>query len=136
MRGRKRSGPRFIGFAPRYPVVRQCDRVDCGPACLLAVLRFHGGDAALAPVRALAGTDASGTSLLGLYKAAEALGFDARGAPGDYESLGSVRLPCIAHFVVAAGAPPLCPSRPFMWATRLRIVEKFVRVPPSHLWFT
>ena len=85
MRGPTRSGPRFLGFAPRYPVVRQYDRVDCGPACLLAVLRFHGGDAGLAPVRSLAGTDASGTSLLGLYQAAETLGFDARGATGDYE---------------------------------------------------
>ncbi len=87
MRGPTRSGPRFLGFTPRYPVVRQYDRVDCGPACLLAVLRFHGGDAGLAPVRSAAGTDASGTSLLGLYQAAETLGFDARGATGDYESV-------------------------------------------------
>ena len=84
---------RFLGFSPRYPVVRQYDRVDCGPACLLAVLRFHGGDTGLAPVRSLAGTDASGTSLLGLYRAAQTLGFDARGATGDYESLRSVKEP-------------------------------------------
>ena len=103
MRGRTRSWMRFLGFAPRYPVVRQYDRVDCGPACLLAVLRFHGGDAGLAPVRSVAGTDASGTSLLGLYQAAETLGFDARGATGDYESLRSVKLPCIAHVVVEDG---------------------------------
>ena len=104
MRGQTRSWIRFLGFGPRYPVVRQYDRVDCGPACLLAVLRFHGGDAGLAPVRALAGTDASGTSLLGLYQAAQSLGFDARGATGDYESLRGVNLPCIAH-VVAGGGP-------------------------------
>ena len=103
MRGPTRSWMRFLGFAPRYPVVRQYDQVDCGPACLLAVLRFHGGDAGLAPVRALSGTDASGTSLLGLYQAAKSLGFDARGATGDYESLRGVDLPCIAH-VVAEGA--------------------------------
>ena len=94
---------RFLRFVPRHPVVRQYDRVDCGPACLLAVLRFHGGDAGLAPVRALAGTDASGTSLQGLYQAAGTLGFDARGARGDYESLRSVKLPCIAHVVVEDG---------------------------------
>jgi len=103
MRGPTRPWMRFLGFAPRYPVVRQYDQVDCGPACLLAVLRFHGGDAGLAPVRALSGTDASGTSLLGLYQAAQSLGFDARGATGDYESLRGVNLPCIAH-VVAEGA--------------------------------
>ena len=50
-----------------------------------------------------AGTDASGTSLLGLYQAAQTLGFDARGATGDYESLRSVQLPCIAHVVVEGG---------------------------------
>ena len=103
MRRPTRSWTRFLGFAPRYPVVRQYDRVDCGPACLLAVLRFHGGDAGLAPVRSLARTDASGTSLLGLYQAAQTLGFDARGATGDYASLRSVQLPCIAHVVVEGG---------------------------------
>ncbi len=104
MRGPTRSWLRFLGFPPRYPVVRQYDRVDCGPACLLAVLRFHGGDAGLAPVRALAGTDASGTSLLGLYEAAQSLGFAAKGATGDYESLRDVDLPCIAHVVVEGGS--------------------------------
>ena len=103
MSGPARRRPRFFGFATRYPVVRQYDRVDCGPACLLAVLRFHGGDTGLAPVRSLAGTDASGTSLLGLYRAAEILGFAARGATGDYEALRGVKLPCIAHVVVDDG---------------------------------
>lgn len=103
MRGPTRSGARFLGFVPQYPVVRQYDRVDCGPACLLAVLRFHGGDAGLAPLRSLAGTNASGTSLLGLYQAAETLGFDARGATGDFEALRGVKLPCIAHVVVDGG---------------------------------
>ena len=103
MNGPTRSWRWFLGFAPRYPVVRQYDRVDCGPACLLAVLRFHGGDAGLAPVRALARTDASGTSLLGLYEAAQSLGFDARGATGDYESLREANLPCIAQVVVEDG---------------------------------
>jgi ATP-binding cassette subfamily B protein len=54
-------------------------------------------------VRALARTDASGTSLLGLYEAAGSLGFDARGATGDYHALREVTLPCIAHVVVESG---------------------------------
>ena len=103
MSGRAQARSRFLLFAARYPVVRQYDRVDCGPACLLSVLRFHGGDAGLAPIRSLAGTDASGTSLLGLYRAAETLGFDTRGATGDYEALRGVKLPCIAHVVVDGG---------------------------------
>ncbi len=81
------------------PVVRQYDRVDCGPTSLLSVLRFHGGDASLPRVRSWSGTDANGTSLLGLHRAAVALGFRARGATGDYEDLSREELPCIAHVV-------------------------------------
>ena len=81
------------------PVVRQYDRVDCGPACLLSVLRFHGGDTGLPTVRSWSGTDANGTSLLGLQRAAARLGFQARGATGDYEDLRKEQMPCIAHLV-------------------------------------
>ena len=83
-----------------HPVVRQYDRVDCGPACLLSVLRSHGGETGLPRVRTLCSTDASGTTLLGLHRAALSLGFEARGASGDYDSLRKEKLPCIAHVVV------------------------------------
>ena len=140
MRGPTRSRIRFLGFAPRYPVVRQYDQVDCGPACLLAILRFHGGDAGLAPIRALAGTDAGGTSLLGLYQAAQSLGFDARGATGDYESLRGVNLPCIAHVVAEAGPHYVVvyeagelelrvanPGRGLVWLTRTEFERIWVQ---------
>jgi ATP-binding cassette subfamily B protein len=84
----------------RPPVVRQYDRADCGPAALLAVLRHHGGDACLVHVRELAGTDAQGTTLLGLARAAQALGFSARGARGGYDELRAERLPCVAHLAL------------------------------------
>lgn len=82
------------------PVVRQHDRSDCGPAALLSVLRFHGGDVSLVRLRALARTDAKGTNLLSLLRAAEAVGFRARGATGSYDDLEKERMPCIAHVVV------------------------------------
>ena len=90
---------RLVGAVNPQPVVRQYDRVDCGPACLLSVLRFHGGDTGLPSVRSWGGTDANGTSLLGLHRAATALGFEARGATGDYQDLLKEELPCIAHVV-------------------------------------
>ena len=83
-----------------HPLARQYDRADCGPACLLSVLRSHGGDAAMTHVRELSGTDANGTTLLGLRQAAHALGFDARGAQGDYDALRREALPCVAHVIV------------------------------------
>lgn len=90
-------------FRPRYPVVRQYDVADCGPAALLSVLRYHGGDASLVRVRELAGTDARGSTLLTLLRAAQGLGFDASGATGSYDDLTRVEGPCIAHVVMEGG---------------------------------
>jgi ATP-binding cassette subfamily B protein len=87
----------------RYPVVRQYDIMDCGPAALLSVLRYHGGDASLVQVREAAATDATGASLLTLSNAAQSLGFTARGVSGTYEQLREAKLPCIAHVVLETG---------------------------------
>ena len=67
----------MFGGGRRFPVVRQHDRMDCGPACLLRVLRHHGGNAALVTVREAAQTDVHGTSLFLMQRAAEILGFEA-----------------------------------------------------------
>ena len=88
----------------RYPLARQYDQVDCGPACLLSILRSYGGDAGLTRIRELSGTDANGTTLLGLRRAALTLGFEARGATGDYDALRRETLPCVAH-VILHGRP-------------------------------
>ncbi len=89
----------------RRPVVRQQDQSDCGPAALLSVLRYWGGDASLAHVRGLAGTDVRGTTLLALAHAARRLGLDARGAKGEYRDLRRERMPCIAHVRSDEGRP-------------------------------
>ncbi|NOZ62530.1 MAG: hypothetical protein GXO74_12730, partial [Calditrichaeota bacterium] len=34
-------------FLKKYPVIRQYDQIDCGPAALLSVLKYYGGDASL-----------------------------------------------------------------------------------------
>jgi ATP-binding cassette subfamily B protein len=48
-------------------------------------------------LRDLTGTDRAGASLLGLLRAAEGLGFSARGVKGEYPALAEVPLPAIAH---------------------------------------
>lgn len=83
----------------RVPIVRQYAETDCGPACLLSVLRHWGGDASVAEVRSETGTDLRGSSLFQLSRAAAGIGFEARGATGTYDELGSVTLPAIAHIV-------------------------------------
>jgi ABC-type bacteriocin/lantibiotic exporter with double-glycine peptidase domain len=87
----------------RYPVVRQYDHADCGPAALLSVLKFWGGDASLVHIRELAHTDAQGSTMLSLVRAATALGFRARGASGDLDDLAREQMPCIAHVVLPEG---------------------------------
>lgn len=59
---------------------RQHDSSDCGAACLLSLLRYYGGDSTIQKVRELSGTSQTGTTLLGLYQAAQSLGFKAEGA--------------------------------------------------------
>jgi len=87
----------------KYPLVRQYDRLDCGPAALLSVLRFHGGDAGLAQIRAWCNTDLNGTTILDLVRAGQRLGFQARGVCGSFADLRQQPLPCIAHVVLADG---------------------------------
>jgi ATP-binding cassette subfamily B protein len=87
-------------FRSKYPLARQYDQIDCGPAALLSVLKFWGGDSSIVHIRELANTDAGGTNMLGLVEAAEKLGFQAYGATGDYEELMKEQMPCIAHVVL------------------------------------
>jgi len=87
----------------KYPLVRQYDRLDCGPAALLSVLRFYGGDAGLAHIRAWCNTDLNGTTMLDMVRAGQRLGFQARGVCGSFADLRQQPLPCIAHVVLADG---------------------------------
>ena len=80
-----------------YACVRQTDQSDCGAAALATVALHYRRPIALQRLRDLAGTDRSGSNLLGLLYAAEALGFSARAVKGQYEALPQVPLPAIAH---------------------------------------
>lgn len=77
--------------------VRQHDASDCGVACLLSVIQYHGGSASLDNLRRLSGTTKTGTTLLGLYQSAKKVGFDANGASGSVNELKKQNLPVILH---------------------------------------
>jgi ATP-binding cassette, subfamily C, bacteriocin exporter len=64
-------------------LVKQQGQADCGVACLASVLALNGGYSRLERLRELSGTDTQGTSLLGLYQAAQQLGFEAEGLEAD-----------------------------------------------------
>ncbi len=93
--------------------VRQHDMTDCGAACLLSLIRYYGGESSILHLREISGTTNSGTTLLGLYQAAGAMGFDAQGAEANgIPDLIEHGTPCIlavvidkvlSHFVVCYG---------------------------------
>lgn len=102
-------------------IVKQHDEQDCGPACLCSICRHHGVNISIARVRELAGTNANGTSLYGIVRAANSLGLKATALSGERKDLetscleNSVQLPFIAliatplgmaHFVVVYGITP------------------------------
>jgi len=57
----------------------QQDSSDCGAACLASVIRFFGGNCGIDKIRRLSGTTQSGTTMLGLYQAAQECGMEATG---------------------------------------------------------
>ncbi len=59
--------------------VLQHDSSDCGVACLVSVISYYGGDSSLEKIRNLSGTGKTGTSMLGLYQAANKCGLNASG---------------------------------------------------------
>lgn len=82
-----------------YPFVRQYDAMDCGPACLTMVARWHGKHFSLQSVREMSYITREGSSFLGLKQAAENLGFKAIGVRIPFEDLAlRAPLPCIAHW--------------------------------------
>lgn len=81
--------------------VRQQDQSDCGVACLLSVMKFHGGNQSLERLRKLSGTSRQGTTLLGLAQAAQQLGFEAQGLQAESVSdLAELNEPAILHVVI------------------------------------
>lgn len=73
---------------------------DCGVACLASVAAYYGLKVPIARLHHLAGTDRTGTSVMGLTLAAGRLGFLAKGVRATMEALQEVGKPVIAHAVV------------------------------------
>ncbi len=57
----------------------QQDSTDCGAACLASAIRYFGGNCGIDKIRRLSGTTQSGTTMLGLYQAAQECGMEATG---------------------------------------------------------
>ena len=90
----------------RFPISYQFDTMDCGPSCLEMIARYHGREVSKQFVRSLCRQDRQGTSLAGIARAAETLGFRTLAVKVSFDDLKQkAPLPCIAfwphgHFVV------------------------------------
>ena len=85
----------------RYYCIRQHDMTDCGAACLATISKQYGLSTSITKIREIAGTDKQGTNVYGMCKAAEQLGFTAKGVKGNQEAFFSeIPLPAIAHVIV------------------------------------
>ena len=78
----------------------QLDQSDCGVACLISIIQFYGGTNSIEKLRELSGTSKQGTTMLGLYQAANKIGFSAEGCEADIQALIDHKQPVILHVVI------------------------------------
>ncbi|MBD2535141.1 peptidase domain-containing ABC transporter [Nostoc flagelliforme FACHB-838] len=85
----------------KYQIVLQHSEEDCGAACIATIAKHYGHRFAIARVREVVGTGAQGTTLVGLKRGAQSLGFNARqvrATPQLIEKLHEAPLPAIIHW--------------------------------------
>jgi ABC-type bacteriocin/lantibiotic exporter with double-glycine peptidase domain len=82
-------------------IVQQQSEEDCGAASIATIAKYYGRTFALSHVREAVGTGARGTSLLGLKRGAEELGFNVRQVKANeqlIDRLNEIPLPAIIHW--------------------------------------
>jgi ATP-binding cassette, subfamily C, bacterial len=85
----------------KYQFLRQHSEEDCGAACLATIAKHYGRSLTLNHIREVVGTGQFGTTLLGLKRGAETLGFNARPVKTSSELLNRINeapLPAIIHW--------------------------------------
>lgn len=96
-----------MGLFKKYICIKQHDIKDCGAACLATISKQYGLKIPISKIREVAGTDMQGTSAYGVIKAAEALGFSAKGvkAAKTEDIFSEYPRPAIAHVIVDGSLP-------------------------------
>jgi len=84
-----------------YQCVLQASEEDCGAACLAAISRHYGRTLSITRSREAVGTGQLGTTLLGLKRGSEVLGFNARSVKASKEVVDRIKelpLPAVIHW--------------------------------------
>ena len=79
--------------------VKQHSQYYCGLACLASLVKYYGGETTQDKLRETSGTTLNGTSLLGLYQAAQKLGFKVTGFEAEVKNLKELDVPVILHII-------------------------------------
>jgi ATP-binding cassette subfamily B protein/ATP-binding cassette subfamily C protein len=93
----------FNLFKPRrkYQCILQASEEDCGAACLASICKYYGRFLTLNKSREAVGTGQLGTTLLGLKRGSDNLGFNARAvkaSPEIVDRITEIQLPAIIHW--------------------------------------
>ena len=83
----------------KYPFQHQSGIKDCGPACLLMIIKYYGGSFNLSKLGEMTKTSKRGTNAYNLIETAKELGFIAKGIKTDLKE-ENIILPCIAHVIM------------------------------------
>ncbi|MBD2385674.1 peptidase domain-containing ABC transporter [Cylindrospermum sp. FACHB-282] len=84
-----------------YQCVLQLSEEDCGAACLVSICKHYGRFLSMTKSRDAVGTGQLGTTLLGLKRGSETLGFNARAvkaSPAIADRIREIQLPAIIHW--------------------------------------
>ena len=85
-------------------IVKQHDLTDCGPACLLSIIKYYGGYVPIETLRFDSFTDKDGTNAFNLIKCANKYGLSGVGEKViNLVNLPKSKLPCIAHLKLENG---------------------------------
>jgi len=85
----------------KYQSVLQLSEEDCGAACLVSICKYYNRFLSINKSREAVGTGQLGTTLLGLKRGSEILGFNARAvkaSPAIIDRIKEIRLPAIIHW--------------------------------------
>ncbi len=80
--------------------VRQHGEYSCGLACLASIVNYYGGSVSQSGLMQISGTTLNGTSMLGLYQAAQKTGMEAKGFEADIDNLKNIKEPVILHVLM------------------------------------
>ncbi|WP_353931276.1 peptidase domain-containing ABC transporter [Okeanomitos corallinicola TIOX110] len=85
----------------KHQCILQASEEDCGAACLAAICKYYGRFLSINKSREAVGTGQLGTTLLGLKRGSENLGFNARAVkalPEIVDKITEIKLPAIIHW--------------------------------------